>query len=158
MKRLRRTRPDLILILVGALCFVAGLATFTFVRAEGHSYFSDDPDSCMNCHVMRDQYDAWGHSSHARVATCNDCHSSHDGVVSKLISKGINGFNHSFAFTFNTYEETITITEFNEDIVNDSCMYCHSELVSMIAPNHEDQEDELDCISCHAGIGHPVRK
>lgn len=155
MERLRRARPGFILILVGVLCIVAGLAMFTFVRAEGYSYFSDDPDACMNCHVMRDQYDAWGHSSHARVATCNDCHGAHDNIVNKLFVKGLNGFNHSFAFTFNTYEEAITITQFNADVVNDSCLYCHQELVSMVVPDHEDAPN---CISCHTGIGHPVRK
>lgn len=154
MERLRRFKPNFVFVIGAALCFVLGLGVFTFARAEGHSYFSDDPDSCMNCHVMRDQYDAWHHSSHARVATCNDCHSPHDSTASKLLAKGINGFNHSFAFTFNTYEEVITIKEFNRDIVNRSCMYCHQDMVSVMAPDHDDSPN---CISCHAGIGHPIR-
>lgn len=153
MNRLPRFRP--VLLLAGVFCFIAGLAMFTFVRAEGHSYFSEDPNACLNCHVMRDQFDAWQHSSHARVAGCNDCHSPHDNIVNKLFSKGVNGFNHSFAFTFNTYGEVITITHFNEDIVNGSCLYCHDSLVSEIAPNHENAPN---CITCHSGIGHPIRK
>lgn len=153
MNRLPRFRP--VLLLAGVFCFIAGLAMFTFVRAEGHSYFSEDPNACLNCHVMRDQFDAWQHSSHARVAGCNDCHSPHDNIVNKLFAKGVNGFNHSFAFTFNTYGEVITITHFNEDIVNGSCLYCHDSLVSEIAPNHENAPN---CITCHSGIGHPIRK
>lgn len=155
MFRLQRVKLSYVYALVGILCYVIGLAMFTFIRAEGHSYLSENPDACMNCHVMRDQYEAWHHSSHARVATCNDCHSPHDNMVNKLIAKGINGFNHSFAFTFNTYEEVITITQFNKDIVNGSCLYCHQNLVSEIAPDHDSAPN---CISCHAGIGHSVRK
>lgn len=153
----KRFKPKVLVILVvgGLLSFVTGLAAFTFVRAEGLAYFSDDPSACVNCHVMRDQFDAWSHSSHARVATCNDCHSPHDSLANKLLAKGINGFNHSFAFTFNTYDEVITITQFNEDIVNHSCLYCHQDLVSEIAPH---AEDAPTCIRCHAGIGHPIRQ
>lgn len=155
MERLRRFRPDLMLSLIGMLCFLAGFGVFTFVKAEGYSYLSDDPSACANCHVMNEQFNAWGHSSHARVATCNDCHGGHDNIFQKYYIKGVNGFNHSFAFTFNTYEEVITITQFNRDVVNASCMHCHQSTVSVIAPNHDDAPD---CTSCHAGIGHPIRE
>lgn len=134
--------------------FVGGMAAFTFVEAEGLSYFSDDPNSCANCHVMQDQFDAWGHSSHARVATCNDCHSPHDTLVNKYFAKGVNGFNHSAAFTLDTYNEVITIKPFNEAIVNDSCIYCHTELVSEISPTHNADQN---CTHCHTGVGHPLR-
>ena len=33
-----------------------GLSAFTFVYAEGFSYFSNDPNACMNCHIMREQF------------------------------------------------------------------------------------------------------
>jgi cytochrome c nitrite reductase small subunit len=31
----------------------------------------------MNCHIMRDQFEGWSHSSHKAVAACNDCHTPH---------------------------------------------------------------------------------
>ena len=154
MERLRRFRPHFWLSSIGLLCFIAGFGVFTFVKAEGYSYFSEDPSACANCHVMNTQFDAWGHSSHARVATCNDCHGAHENIFAKYYVKAVNGFNHSFAFTFGTYEEVITITEFNLEVVNNSCLYCHQSLVRLIAPNHEDAPN---CVSCHAGIGHPIR-
>jgi cytochrome c nitrite reductase small subunit len=151
---MERLRLNFLFIAAGMLCFIIGFSLFTFVRAEGYSYFSDSPDACVNCHVMTEQFTAWGHSSHARVATCNDCHGAHDNIFSKLFVKGLNGFNHSFAFTFNTYEEVITVTDFNQNVANDSCLYCHQQLVSVIAPNHGNAPN---CVSCHAGIGHPIR-
>lgn len=153
MQRLRRF--NFLAIIAGIFCFVTGLGVFTFVRAEGLAYLSNDPSACMNCHVMREQYEAWHHSSHARVAGCNDCHTPHDNIFNKYLAKGINGFNHSFAFTFGTYGEVITITQFNEDIVNASCQHCHEDLIRAITLNHEDAPN---CISCHAGIGHATRK
>lgn len=154
MDRLRQLRPNLFLILSGALLFVGGMSAFTFVQAEGLSYFSNEPSACMNCHVMQDQFDAWEHSSHARVATCNDCHASHDNLVNKYFSKGVNGFNHSAAFTLGTYGNVITIKDYNRAIVNDSCVYCHTNLVSEIEAVHTSQ---TNCTHCHAGVGHPLR-
>ncbi len=52
------------LVLAAVAGGVVGLGLFTFTFAQGASYLSDDPASCINCHVMRDQYDGWGHGSH----------------------------------------------------------------------------------------------
>src|SRR5690606_9186733 len=74
--------------LVGA---AIGVGTFTFGYAQGHSYLSDDPAACANCHVMREQYDGWVHGSHAAVAGCNDCHTP-PAILSKYVVKAENGF------------------------------------------------------------------
>lgn len=154
MGRLRLIRSNLLFILLGTASFVVGMSIFTFIQADGHSYFSDNPNSCVNCHVMQDQFEAWGHSSHARVASCNDCHSSHENIVSQYFSKAVNGFNHSLAFTLDNYDEVIMIRDFNVDIVNDSCVGCHADFVHGVVDN---DDDSLRCTSCHAGIGHPTR-
>jgi cytochrome c nitrite reductase small subunit len=147
-------KPGL-LILTGLMCVLVGLGLFTFVQAKGYSYFSDDPAACNNCHVMRDQFDAWQHSSHSRFAGCNDCHTPHDSIISKYLIKGINGFNHSVAFTFESYGEVLQIRDFNADVVLGNCMGCHETAVGEIAPDHADAPN---CLTCHAGIGHRTRK
>lgn len=155
MRNLLRSGPSFLFALTGLVCVIAGLGMFTFVHARGDSYLLDDPNACMNCHVMRDQFQAWQHSSHARVAACNDCHTPHDSALNKWIVKGINGFNHSVAFTFNLYDEVISIHDFNAQVVIGSCIYCHETAVSAIAPHHDDVPN---CITCHANVGHPTRK
>jgi cytochrome c nitrite reductase small subunit len=142
------------LIITGLLGVTIGLGLFTFDYAKGGSYFSDDPQACMNCHVMRDQFEAWQHSTHARVATCNDCHTPHEFPY-KWIIKGINGFNHSAAFTLGNFPQPITIKDFNAQIVRHNCMGCHQALVSQIASLHAD--DPVDCIACHSAVGHRTR-
>jgi len=155
MRQLSRYRPSFLFIVTGLMCVIVGLGLFTFVHARGDSYLSDDPNACNNCHVMRDQFQAWQHSSHARFAGCNDCHVPHDSFVGKWLVKGINGFNHSFAFTFTTYPEVIHINDMNADVVQNNCLGCHETAISEIAPTHADAPN---CLTCHAGIGHRTRK
>jgi cytochrome c nitrite reductase small subunit len=70
-----------------------GLGFYTFQYAEGLSYLSNDPQACMNCHVMREHFDSWTRSSHHAVASCNDCHVPHH-FPAKYVAKMENGWNH----------------------------------------------------------------
>ncbi len=137
--------PGVVLMILGGV--LVGLGLFTFNYGEGLSYFSNDPASCVNCHVMRDEFDSWNHSSHKEVAACNDCHTPHT-FPEKYFVKGRNGFNHSIAFTFNTYSDNIRIKDYNADIVQQNCIECHEDLVTLI------HDDERKCVECHGNVGH----
>ena len=137
--------------LSGLIGGILGLGVLTFTYAEGLSYFSEDPSACVNCHVMRDVYDGWNKSSHKAVATCNDCHSPHTPVA-KYAIKAINGWNHSVAFTSGNFPEPIRITKLNRDVAQESCLYCHTDLVAQIS--HRDSSEFTDCLTCHVGVGH----
>src|SRR5947209_19022165 len=99
-----------VLVLCVLLGIVLGAGAFTVHYAEGHSYLSDDPKACVNCHIMRDEYDGWQKASHHAVATCNDCHVPH-GFFGKYATKARNGFWHSFYFTFQNFHEPIQISD-----------------------------------------------
>lgn len=135
---------------------VLGAGGFTFSYAQGLSYFSDDPAACKNCHVMREVFEAWSHGSHRAVAVCNDCHTPHDSFVAKYAVKGINGFNHSKAFTLADYPDPIRITAFNREVAQANCLVCHGEFTSAIS--HADARDPTDCLRCHSNVGHRTRK
>jgi cytochrome c nitrite reductase small subunit len=152
----RRWRRIWALAAIGTLGVLVGLGLFTFGYARGASYFSDDPQTCVNCHVMREQFDAWNHSSHKNVATCNDCHTPHNNLVNKWFIKGLNGFNHSVAFTTGNFDEPITIRDLNAIVVQNNCIECHATAVSQILGTHEGEA--LACVSCHADVGHSTRK
>jgi cytochrome c nitrite reductase small subunit len=141
-----------LLLLAGLVGGIVGLGGFTFSYAQGFSYLSNDPRACMNCHVMRDQFDGWNHGSHKAVATCNDCHVPHSSIVAKYAVKALNGFRHSYAFTTGNFEEPIRILPFDRNITQQACRSCHGDLVSGIA--HDASEDPTDCLRCHAGVGH----
>jgi cytochrome c nitrite reductase small subunit len=141
--------------LLGMVGVFLGLGLFTFDYAKGTSYLSDDPQTCNNCHIMREQFDAWQRSSHSDIATCNDCHTPHDSLISKWIVKGINGFNHSAAFTLGNFHEPIRIRQFNADIAQQNCVDCHEALVENVIGIHSDES--LRCTSCHGNVGHATR-
>ena len=101
------SRLPLLFLSIG-IGILFGLGGYTFYYAEGASYLSNDPKACVNCHIMRDQYDGWQKSSHHQVATCNDCHTPH-ALIPKYASKMENGFWHSYGFTFQNFPEPIRI-------------------------------------------------
>jgi len=140
------------LALASVLSLLFGLSVYTFSYAEGLSYFSEDPASCMNCHVMRDQFEAWNHSSHKAVAACNDCHTPHHNIVAKYTVKAINGFNHSLHFTLGTFPDPIRIKSMNEAVAQENCVTCHADQVSQVHVSAEGEPN--DCVACHGNVGH----
>lgn len=135
-----------------AIGIASGAAAFTFRYAEGLSYLSNDPRACVNCHVMREQYDGWQHASHHHVATCNDCHVPHD-LTRKLLMKADAGWRHSKAFTLQDFDEPIRMIPRSRAVVLENCNRCHSGLVGGLNELASHRED-VDCIRCHADVGH----
>jgi cytochrome c nitrite reductase small subunit len=140
----------LLSILVGML---AGVGGFTLQYAEGFSYLSEDPEACINCHVMVPRFESWQKSSHHAVATCVDCHLPGD-FVGKYLAKGWNGYRHSAAFTLQNFHEPIQITERNGRILQASCIDCHREFVHDIVEGGTTDPDAVRCVHCHRSVGH----
>jgi len=146
-------------VLLGIL---AGSGLYTFVSANGTAYLSNDPAACVNCHIMREQYDGWLHGSHHGAATCNDCHLPHDNVVHKYFVKASNGYHHSKAFTMQDFQEPIRIKPGNSAVLEANCLRCHGELVGEITahgtlgvPSDPERKADLyGCVRCHSGVGH----
>src|SRR5262249_47466099 len=129
----KRTLQSLILgVSIGA---AVGLGVYTFVYAKGASYLMNNPASCANCHIMREQYDGWLKSSHHAVATCNDCHppATSRGNSPRRAS---NGFGHSFYRTTGSSREPIQIKDRNLKIPEQACQKCHTEITQAIAGSH----------------------
>jgi cytochrome c nitrite reductase small subunit len=130
-----------------------GVAGYTFYYAKGAAYLSNDPRACVNCHIMREQYDSWQKSSHHNHATCNDCHVPHD-LLGKYLTKAENGYHHSKGFTFQDFHEPIRIKPGNAAVLNRNCLYCHGDYVREITAHRTANDEELYCVRCHAGVGH----
>jgi cytochrome c nitrite reductase small subunit len=137
-----------------AIGVAVGGGLYTFVYARGHSYFSNNPLACANCHIMQDHYDAWLKSSHRSVATCNDCHTP-AGFVAKYLTKAENGFFHSLYFTTGDFPDPLRIRPRNHAVVEAACRRCHEPIVAAIEAHPGGQR--LDCVRCHGGVGHPLR-
>jgi cytochrome c nitrite reductase small subunit len=140
-----------------ALAVVVGLATgigsYTFRYAEGLSYLSTDPKACVNCHIMRPEYDAWQKSSHHQVAVCVDCHLPH-ATIAKYLVKAENGWRHGKMFTLQNFAEPIEVKAHGRAILQENCLRCHGELVHDIVTVSSGARGELSCTHCHSGVGH----
>lgn len=115
-----------------AVGLTAGIGAYTFRYAEGLSYFSTDPKACVNCHIMRPQYDGWQKASHHAVAVCIDCHLPHD-FVPKYLAKAENGWRHGEKFTTQSFQEPIFVQARGGEILQDNCLRCHGPLVDELA-------------------------
>lgn len=142
-----------LLIIVGT-GMLGGLGVFTFSYGQGASYLSNDPTSCVNCHVMQDQYNSWQNSSHQHVAVCNDCHLE-PHPVGRWVTKVDNGFFHSLAFTLDDFHEPIQIKPRNRRVTQRACIHCHETTVHemLVVP----QQETLLCVQCHSDVGHAAR-
>jgi cytochrome c nitrite reductase small subunit len=140
-------------LVLGTLLGIAtGIGGYTFIYARGGSYLTNDPAACVNCHVMREQFDGWVAGSHRAVAVCNDCHTP-PGHLAKYTTKALNGFWHSFAFTSGRFPDPITITARNRRVTEQACRKCHSAITEAIeSPVHG--LEETACLRCHADVGH----
>jgi cytochrome c nitrite reductase small subunit len=145
------------LLLCTLVGITLGLGLFTFWYAKGGSYFSDDPRACVNCHIMREQYDSWHKASHHAAAHCNDCHLPKEGVE-KWVAKAENGFWHSWHFTMQDFPEPIQITPKNARILQQNCLRCHADLVGDILHHGSLLDETNNCVRCHPAVGHGPHK
>lgn len=141
------------LLLAAGVGVIIGLGSFTFSYGEGGSYFSSDPKSCVNCHIMREPYDAWQKASHHAFATCNDCHVPHD-FVGKYLAKADNGFRHSKGFTLQDFHEPIRIKPRNARLVQENCIRCHEDITREITSHGSAGDPSNNCLRCHSTVGH----
>ena len=142
------------LLVVVALGIFLGVSGYTFYYAQGASYLSKDPRACVNCHIMREQFDSWTKSSHHAVAGCVDCHIPH-GFVPKYLVKMENGYAHSTAFTFQNFDEPIQIRDRNLRVLEENCVVCHESTVEgLLGHQGATPSPTRSCVRCHQAVGH----
>src|SRR5690606_28565128 len=83
----------------GLLAVLIGVFAYLFYVSKAWSYLSDDPETCINCHIMAPQYATWQHSAHRLTTNCNDCHVPHDNIFHKYYFKAKDGLRHATIFT-----------------------------------------------------------
>lgn len=137
-----------------------GLLLLTLHIANATSYLSDNPRACINCHVMTTEYASWEKSSHARVATCNDCHVPHDNFFRTYAFKASDGLRHATMFTFRLEPQVIKIKEAGINVVQENCIRCHQNLVHKswliyeVTLDKKNTGDGKFCWDCHRETPH----
>jgi cytochrome c nitrite reductase small subunit len=136
-----------------------GLFLFVFYISNAPSYLSDNPETCVNCHIMAPQFATWSHSAHREVAHCNDCHVPHNNVFNKFYFKAMDGLRHATIFTLRNEPQVIFIRSAGKRVVQQNCVRCHEFLISpdkyLSKENvfHSTKEGR-SCIECHIETPH----
>ena len=138
---------------------LVGLFLYLLNISNAVSYLSDEPETCINCHVMNPQYATWNHSSHREVANCNDCHVPHNNVLNKYYFKAKDGLRHASVFTMRGEPQVIYIKEEGRHVVQQNCIRCHSKLVTDNAgiarfDQSRHFRSERSCVECHRETPH----
>lgn len=136
-----------------------GLVLLTIYVSKAHSYLSDKPSTCTNCHIMTPQYATWSHSSHREVAHCNDCHVPHNNVFNKYYFKAKDGLRHATIFTLRNEPQVIFIKEAGAEVVHNNCIRCHSKLLNdpklvRDVAHHTEFIEGRVCWDCHREVPH----
>ena len=136
-----------------------GLGIFAFHISNASSYLGDNPETCVNCHIMAPQYATWYHSSHREKTNCNDCHVPHNNVFNKYYFKAKDGIRHATMFTLRREPQVIFIKEAGREVVHKNCIRCHKEILTdskLMAYNKETTVFRMKrkCWDCHRETPH----
>jgi len=141
------------------LAVFLGISAFVFYISNAHSYVSDDPKTCVNCHIMAPQYATWLHSSHREKATCNDCHVPHNNIFNHYYFKAQDGMRHATIFTLRKEPQVILIKNAGKKVVQSNCIRCHEHLVYETSLTQKEYTGhpkigERLCWECHREVPH----
>jgi cytochrome c nitrite reductase small subunit len=142
-----------------AFAIFTGLTFFSFHISRAPSYLTDNPEACVNCHIMAPQYATWSHSSHREKTNCNDCHVPHNNFLNKYYFKAKDGLRHATIFTLRKEPQVISMKEASREVVHNNCIRCHSNLLTDSKLNAYNTETnmfrmERRCWECHRETPH----
>jgi cytochrome c nitrite reductase small subunit len=150
--------PEWRLPVLLAAGLLVGLMAVVFHVSRATSYLSDNPNTCINCHVMAPQYATWFQSRHREVATCNDCHVPHDNPLRHYAFKASDGARHAFMFTFRLEPQVIRIHSAGQRVVQENCVRCHGVSVHFTrldeVPGDAHPQEGMRCWACHRETPH----
>ena len=128
---------------------LAGLGVLVVHISRAASYLRDEPEVCINCHVMNNAYATWRHSSHREVATGVDCHLPHQNPIAKLAFKGMDGARHSYVFTLRLEPQVLHLSRGAVPVIQENCLRCHHDQLQMVRLAGV---DEQRCWDCHRNV------
>jgi len=141
------------------LAVFVGLFLYAAYVSNAVSYLSDNPATCINCHVMQPEFATWQHSSHREVAVCNDCHVPQHSILAKYFFKAKDGLRHATIFTLRTEPPVIQMHEAGQRVVQENCKLCHANTNKEVHAGKVTLEDVHSndgkrCWDCHREVPH----
>lgn len=137
-----------------------GLFIYTFFTSRAYSYLSDNPRTCVNCHIMSPYYATWSHSSHGRNTTCVDCHIAHNNIINHYYVKAVSGLRHVVVFTGRGEVNALETSNLSKKVIMNNCIRCHTQLnQDFVKTGHQDYHTTKAnnghaCWDCHREVPH----
>lgn len=131
-----------------------------------------DPGAgCTACHLMRPQLETLRAGSHAKVASCPDCHEPHGNTVRRLYAVASDGLRHGLLATLGAQPAVIRIHRAGAEVVQANCIRCHgfeeSRAIqanpSLPRPKPQPKtsahaDSQRICFECHRETSHPLQQ
>jgi len=143
------------------MAVLTGLFLYISYISNAVSYLSDNPKTCVNCHIMAPQYTTWSHSSHKDVTHCNDCHVPHNNIFNKYFFKAKDGVRHAYIFTLRNEPQVIFIKDEGKNAVQQNCIRCHEYNMNKIFSRNNTNgvfndlySNKRYCWDCHRDVPH----
>jgi cytochrome c nitrite reductase small subunit len=145
-----------VIIMLGT---IVGILLYILNISKASSYLSNEPTTCVNCHIMAPQYATWAHSAHREVTQCNDCHVPHNNLLNKFYFKAKDGLRHATIFTLRREPQVIFIEQEGKEVVQTNCIRCHEQIITnplmgSLHPDYVHQITERQCWDCHRETPH----
>ena len=125
--------------------FVAGLVVFGLSSMTVSA--TDQANFCGSCHVMSEQVLTHSLGVHARQ-DCNQCHTPHNGTISRLAYKTKAGLSDIVA-NYMKLPDRINATASMKQVIQDNCVRCHYETVRQV-----NMTVKPYCTDCHKSVPH----
>lgn len=144
-------------ITLGVIC---GLGIFTVYASRAWSYASNDPATCVNCHVMGPYYATWQHSSHSRNTVCNDCHVPQDNIFREYYFHAKDGLRHATVFTLGMEPQAPQAIPASQAVIMENCIRCHTQLNTEFVKTGTQtfkmiqENNGKACWDCHRDVPH----
>jgi cytochrome c nitrite reductase small subunit len=159
LKKLLPTRRMKVVAILFCGVLAGGGVLFLY-QLRMHTYLTDAPEACINCHIMAPYYATWFHSSHARNTTCNDCHVPHENAVRKWAFKATDGMRHVAVFLTYNEPQVIRAHEASNEVIMENCIRCHTQLNTEFVKSGKIDYMQAQagagkaCWDCHREVGH----
>lgn len=133
------------------LIVTVGFAAFLCIKIP--SLGLDSTTFCASCHVMQQQYDTHGHSAHASLTNCGDCHIPHS-LAYGAVEKAYAGAKDFIGVVLNTDPYEIHGSTHGKNLVQANCIRCHQSYLKQVGDTHLD--GGRYCFDCHRNTPHGI--
>ena len=153
---------------LGGLAALGLLIIIAWMTVETGIEVTSRADFCGTCHSMQPMVNSYhadihgGNNPRGIMASCTDCHVSHQNVFAHFVGKAQSGTHDVIVtvFTDEMNNDWQALRLERERYVYDSgCLTCHRNLINVAGGSRQHENYfagliDTQCVTCHEEVGH----